>query len=228
MLKSTALDAGQPSAILTPCTLPAGSLLEDGLARASLMSSLESILEQDERTEAVPGPSEAEQREQCAHLVAQIRRAWGILRAGYQSSASKSSVTIQQLLVLLDLMEEPLPLYLIAWNRNVTPAAASVLVSRLVAAGLCDRRQVPTNRRSIMVRLTPAGRQAARHGCLRLGKIFASQRGPVTAEAARELARQLAEDLESIFPPRPRNHLSRATPLGRSDTVPVRQDGPRP
>ena len=84
------------------------------------------------------------------------------------------------------------PLARLAGELGITVSTASRLVERLVGAGLVDRRVVPTNRRAVELRLTPAGTALlARYDESRLAelrawldRVPAERRDPVRAALA--------------------------------------------
>lgn len=66
--------------------------------------------------------------------------------------------------VLIMLLDGPMNLRQIAHAAAIDPPAATVGVDQLEARGLVHRTPHPDNRRSKLVHLTDAGRDAAQHG----------------------------------------------------------------
>jgi|ERR1700722_7393369 DNA-binding MarR family transcriptional regulator len=86
-----------------------------------------------------------------AGLVAQIERP---PREAYGLSASAF-----QTLAILDGAGEPLPGHAIAERLLVTSASMTSLVDTLERRGLVERRPHPTDRRKVLIHLTPAGQR---------------------------------------------------------------------
>jgi DNA-binding MarR family transcriptional regulator len=63
--------------------------------------------------------------------------------------------------VLFLLREEPMTLAQLAEAHGVDRPYATIIVDKLAALGFVERRPHPTDRRSKLVSLTPAGREAA-------------------------------------------------------------------
>src|SRR5207342_1599050 len=68
-------------------------------------------------------------------------------------------ISVPQLRTLMILATRgPLHLTALAYDMGVHPSNATRACDRLVAAGLLDRRDNPTDRRHLLLDLTPAGR----------------------------------------------------------------------
>ncbi|WP_448641946.1 MarR family transcriptional regulator [Geodermatophilus sp. URMC 63] len=93
-----------------------------------------------------------------------------------RAAGQLGGVSLVQLRALTVLHERPdAPLADLAQGVGGSVSTTSRLVDRLVAAGLVDRRPSPTSRRSVSLRLTPAGEDLLdRYDRLRLGELRAA------------------------------------------------------
>ncbi|MUM18899.1 MarR family transcriptional regulator [Mycobacterium sp. CBMA271] len=83
----------------------------------------------------------------------------------------------------------------ISEHLAITVGGASKLVDRIEGAGLCRRRSNPDDRRSSLVALTPAGKEAMR----RASKVFETElRTRFTAAVSEKSLRDFAETLGKL------------------------------
>src|SRR5690349_8976899 len=79
-------------------------------------------------------------------------------------AAIEDVVTLPQLRVLVMVASRTAPnLNAVANGLGVHPSNATRAVDRLVAAGLLDRRDDPTDRRNLVLELTESGRELVDH-----------------------------------------------------------------
>ncbi len=86
--------------------------------------------------------------------------------------------------VLFLLREQPMTLAQLADAHGVDRPYATIVVDKLEALGFVDRRPHPTDRRSKIVSLTPAGREAA----VTAERILQEPPAPLTALTEGQLA----------------------------------------
>ncbi|MEX5721284.1 MarR family transcriptional regulator [Geodermatophilus maliterrae] len=105
-------------------------------------------------------------------LLGVVRTAVGV---STRAAARLGGVSLVQLRALTVLHERPdAPLAELARGVGGSVSTTSRLVDRLVTAGLADRRPSPASRRSVSLRLTPAGEDLlGRYDRLRLAELRA-------------------------------------------------------
>ncbi len=89
-----------------------------------------------------------------------IETSWqvnGLLGAEFQGSRPADSLTVGHLRIMRGLTEGPLSMTRISRVAGVTRGTATGMVDRLVASGMVERYDDPTNRRVVLVRLTKKG-----------------------------------------------------------------------
>ncbi len=79
------------------------------------------------------------------------------LNAEFEGARAVDNLTIGQLKILQALIDGPLIMTTVARAAGVTRGAATGMVDRMVARGLVHRFEDPSNRRVVMVRMTPEG-----------------------------------------------------------------------
>lgn len=92
----------------------------------------------------------------------------------------------------------PIQLKMLAHDLNVTPAAASQAIDRLVVAGLVVRRQAPTDRRAVIIDLSSKGRKLYREIAARNVEVIRDCLGGIPEEtrtAFTKTLRHLADAL---------------------------------
>ncbi|GCB87600.1 putative MarR-family transcriptional regulator [Streptomyces noursei] len=105
-------------------------------------------------------------------------------------SSIDEAVTLPQLRALVVLEScEPLKLAALATTLGVNPSTAMRMVDKLEGVGLVDRRANPDNRREVVLRLTPAGRDVVE-------QVLAHRR----AEIRTLVGRLPAEQREGLVP----------------------------
>ena len=110
-------------------------------------------------------------------------------RAGFQLPGTVSLTQVRALAAVEEL--GPCTLGALANALAVSVSTASRLVDRISELGLLDRRQSPTNRREVTIRVTPRGKRLLRrHEEARRG-VFAEVLVDVPVEDAQALLRGL-------------------------------------
>ena len=134
-----------------------------------------------------------------------IRRIVRALRESSRRTERSLGLGAAQLFVLQRLAgAQPLSLNELAERTLTHQSSVSVVVSRLVKAGLVTRARARGDARRLEIRLTPAGQAAlARAPAATQDRIIAAL-GTLGAPARRDLARQLGRLVESMaLPGRP-------------------------
>ena len=111
-------------------------------------------LEERQESRAAEDRYYAEVAEELITTVKRFRRLWRITA---QDELVATALTSEQAKVLADLRYGPLSMSRIAELLGTTRGAATGMVNRLAAKGLVERTSLPNNRRTVMVKLTPAG-----------------------------------------------------------------------
>ena len=96
-------------------------------------------------------------------LRATVSRLVSYLTAEFEGARAVESLTVSQLKVLRELSNGPMFMTQIARLTGVTRGAATGMVDKLVSMGLTARLEDPTNRRLVLVRLTPEGKTLQEH-----------------------------------------------------------------
>jgi MarR family transcriptional regulator, organic hydroperoxide resistance regulator len=110
----------------------------------------------------LPLPSVALTDQLCFALYSASRA----VTARYRPSLDELGITYPQLLVLMVLWEQDAqPVHAISTRLALDSGTMSPLLKRLAAAGLVTRERSTEDERSVLVRLTPAGRALEQPGC---------------------------------------------------------------
>jgi DNA-binding MarR family transcriptional regulator len=129
---------------------------------------------------------------QTAHALFSVVLLAGRLTAN--AARERGTVSPERARALLRLAEAPLRTGELAQRCLLTPPAMTELVDTLVREGLVRRREDPSDRRAVLVSLTPAGRREVE----RYQVLFSGVLGEAIAElepAARERLRLALSDL---------------------------------
>jgi MarR family transcriptional regulator, temperature-dependent positive regulator of motility len=100
----------------------------------------------------------------------------------------------KELFLLAEIDEHPYPAEL-ATTMTMPKATVTVYLKRLEAAGFVRRQIDPADLRRHRLELTPAGRQAARHGLALLSDAFGKRLERLTRAQQRELKKLLEQIL---------------------------------
>ncbi len=122
-------------------------------------------------------------------LVEHMGRMQGGMRARPSSAWTGLDLTMPQAKTLFYLADGPRRMSGIAGRLGVEMPSATTMIGRLVAKGLVERMQDPTDRRAVVCSLTPAGRDAV--------EKFWSLRAARTEALAAVLT---TEELEIVVP----------------------------
>ncbi|MBI4229816.1 MAG: MarR family transcriptional regulator [Planctomycetes bacterium] len=133
----------------------------------------------------------------AAALWVRLAKCHGLVLRHVQHAQARidQATTLPQFDVLAQLSRHPEGMTAGALSRALLVTAGNVtgIVSRLVARGLVARSLAPSDRRSVVLRLTPAGRRAARAQVARheraLGRILGGMPRRSQVEVARSLDR---------------------------------------
>ena len=105
-------------------------------------------------------PPTASQADTKATIVADVRAAIGELRCVGSERLVRLGVSMSQLHVMHMLEGHgELPMSRLAEMLDVSLSAATGLIDRVEERGFVERIRVPSDRRIVLVRITPAGRQ---------------------------------------------------------------------
>lgn len=110
--------------------------------------------------------------------------------AAVESSLNEAGLTLAKLVALKALVEagESLPLSQLAERLSCVKSNITQLVDRLEADGFVQRQASPSDRRTRLAELTPAGRRACQEGLRRQQAAERKVLGRLTPAEGRQLA----------------------------------------
>jgi len=139
-----------------------------------------------------PAPAEGGGSRKAGNLTMELRHAVLQLARRIRQERSDEEITLSEFAVLSSLCRGALTPRQLADREQIQPPSMTRTVARLVAKGYATRTEHPTDRRQVLIELTPAGEGIVRETKRRrdawlsrqLAKLEPEQRA-VLAEAAR-------------------------------------------
>jgi len=155
-----------------------------------------------------PEDADVQSTEEAAEVLDGLRRIVQGLRQSSHAAERKLGVSGAQLFVLSELAEAPGSSIRALSERTLTdPSSVSVVVSRLVGAGLVSRRRAPEDARRSVLEVTPAGKRLlARAPEPYQARLITALRA-MPASQRRQFGRALAILVEAIGPAARRSPL---------------------
>lgn len=136
----------------------------------------------------MPMPSSA--RAQHVKTWRSLQKAHSSLVGDLDESLRGHGLTVNEFDVLVNLSPTQARRHLDLTSRvQLTRTALTRMIDRLIDRGLLERTSHPTDRRGVLVRLTPAGRDLRRAAVRSSGRALKARLGGLTGSQLSELAR---------------------------------------